>query len=229
MYGKHTDKSFDEELQLLEKNVLQMGGIVEKQISDAIDALLSEDSSRGLAIIEKDKRINDLQDEVDRHTSRLLSLRQPVGVDLRYIVSASKIASDLERIADYAANIAKHIHEWHILPVENAIESIVIMIRLAQGMLRDVLAAYPASDTERVIEIWHRDDQIDETYPKLLADLTDCMKKGPENIDSCTSLIFVARSIERIGDHITNIAEQIHYTATGRIYRGTDKAWAEKR
>lgn len=223
MAREHTDKTYDKELQRLEQTVLMMGRIVEDQITDAVEALLGRDNNLAISIIDRDKRVNDLEDEVDRHTIRLLSLRQPMGGDLRYITATTKIAMDLERIADYAANIAVHIPGINSVAVEKAIESIVSMTRIAQDMLKDILAAYHEPDVGTVVDVWHRDDQIDAIYPKLLNHLTDYMKSNPEVVDPCTSLIFVGRSIERIGDHITNIAEQIHYIVNGSIYRGNQK------
>jgi phosphate transport system protein len=216
----HTDASFDAELERLEESILRMGRVVEEQIGHAIEAIRDRDNDLASRIVAKDEEINGLEEEVDRHTIRLLSLRQPMGIDLRNIMAATKIATDLERIADYAANVARHIPDLNSVSVPSVIESIVSMAEIAKDMLKDILAAYRNPDMDGIIEVWHRDDRIDEIYPRVLTDLREFMKTHPKKVESCTSLIFVGRSVERIGDHITNIAEQIHYILKGELYRG---------
>lgn len=226
MLREHTVKSFDEELERLKNVVLLMGGTTEEQINDSIQALIARDNNLAIDIIEKDKKIDDLEDKVDRLTIRVLSLRQPMSIDLRTVMAATKIATDLERISDYAGNIAMHIPSLNSSSVEKAMESIVDMARVAQGMLKEALESYRDSDVDKAIGVWHRDDEIDNIYPRLMMDLRDLMKSNPENIESYTSLILVGRSIERIGDHITNIAEQVYFIVNGEIYHRTREVQA---
>lgn len=152
---------------------------------------------------------------MDRLTVRMLALRQPVGIDLRSILSALKIATDLERIADYAANIAKCIEDLSASTLIDPVDSIVRMTQVAKTMLEDVLQAYSRSDIKLAIDVWHRDDLIDKVYSQLLIQLRNSMKQDAMNIDPCTTLIFVGKSVERIGDHITNISEHIYFKVLG--------------
>jgi phosphate transport system protein len=139
--------------------------------------------------------------------------------DLRNVIASLKMASELERIADYAANIARHISDLdHHLDIDHPIADLIEMAELAKGMLTDIMAAFAKVDVQKAIAVWHRDDQIDHIYADLLSDLRTKMSEDSENIRSYTGLIFVARCCERIGDHITNIAENVHYIEHGKTY-----------
>ena len=139
--------------------------------------------------------------------------------DLRNVIAGLKMASELERIADYAANIARHISDFdHHLDIDHPIAAIIEMAELTKGMLMDIMDAFAKVDVQKAIEVWHRDDHIDSIYADLLSDLRTRMSEDPDNIRSYTGLIFVARCCERIGDHITNIAENVHYIEHGKTY-----------
>ncbi len=216
----HTVRSFDEELGKLQRTILNMGREVNSQLGSAVEALTSRDGSLAQRIIRNDAKVNALEHEADALTIRMLALRQPMAVDLRSIIASLKIATDLERVADYASNIAKNIDDLNRVSPDDSIEMIVLMAKYAQEMLRDVLKAYNELDVERAVAVWHRDRDIDEVYAEFLRRLRDSMKQEPGRIEAYTSLIFVARSVERIGDHLTNIAEHVHFLVRGEMYAG---------
>ena len=147
---------------------------------------------------------------------RVLALRQPMATDLREVIAALKISSDLERIGDYAANVAKRVVALNQIPPIPTAKAIPRMARLAQNIIKDTLDAYTARDAERAIDVWHRDEEIDEMYTGLFRELLTYMMEDPRNITPSTHLLFIAKNIERIGDHATNVAEIIHYLVTGQ-------------
>jgi phosphate transport system protein len=218
MVHEHTIKSFDEELERLQGKLMLMGKHVGAQLDASVNALIGRDSTQVEMIVKNDAVVDGLEHEVDRLTVHMLALRQPVGIDLRSILSALKIATDLERIADYAANIAKHIEDLNITTFNGPLDSIVSMTDVAKTMLEDVLQAYSRSDIKLAIDVWHRDELIDKVYGQLLIQLRNSMKQDAMNIDPCTTFIFVGRSIERMGDHIKNIAEHIYYKVLGEDF-----------
>jgi phosphate transport system protein len=219
MATKHIVKSYDEDLDLLKSKLSEMGKEVKDQISKAGKALLNQDGGLADVIIVCDEKVNVLQQEVEELGIRILATRQPMAQDLRNVIASLKMASELERIADYAANIARHISDLdHHLDIDHPIADLIEMAELAKGMLTDIMAAFAKVDVQKAIAVWHRDDQIDHIYADLLSDLRTKMSEDSENIRSYTGLIFVARCCERIGDHITNIAENVHYIEHGKTY-----------
>ncbi|MGB9439998.1 MAG: phosphate signaling complex protein PhoU [Desulfobacterales bacterium] len=219
MPTKHIVKSYDEDLDMLKSKLSEMGKEAEDQISKAGRALQNRDGGLADVIIVCDEKVNVLQQEVEEHSIRILATRQPMAQDLRYVIAGLKVASELERIADYAANIARHISDLdHQLDIDHPIASIIEMVELTKGMLADIMVAFSKVDAQRAIAVWHRDDQIDQIYAGLLSDLRARMSEDPGNIRSYTGLIFIARCCERIGDHITNIAENVHYIVHGKTY-----------
>ena len=219
MPTKHIVKSYDEDLDMLKSRLSEMGKEVQDQISKAGRALQNRDGGLADVIIVCDEKVNVLQQEVEEHSIRILATRQPMAQDLRYVIAGLKVASELERIADYAANIARHISDLdHHLDIDHPIASIIEMVELTKGMLADIMVAFSKVDAQRAIAVWHRDDQIDQIYAGLLSDLRARMSEDPGNIRSYTGLIFIARCCERIGDHITNIAENVHYIEHGKTY-----------
>ena len=219
MPTKHIVKSYDEDLGMLKSKLSEMGKEVQDQISKAGRALQNRDGGLADVIIVCDEKVNVLQQEVEEHSIRILATRQPMAQDLRYVIAGLKVASELERIADYAANIARHISDLdHQLDIDHPIASIIEMVELTKGMLADIMVAFSKVDAQRAIAVWHRDDQIDQIYAGLLSDLRARMSEDPGNIRSYTGLIFIARCCERIGDHITNIAENVHYIVHGKTY-----------
>ena len=215
MPKSHTVRSYDEELDLLKSKISEMGKVAEEQLAKAIEALITKDSKLAVNVICTDAQVNDLQNAVDRLTVRMLAVRQPMGSDLRQIISALKMAAELERIADYAANIAKNGMNLDHVYLEKPVRLIIRMAELAIQMLKDVIAAYLELNVLRAIEVWHQDEQINQMYTDLLTQLRTYMKADSDNINTYTSLIFTARCCERIGDHIKNVAEGVYFIIHG--------------
>ncbi len=211
----HTVRSYDQELGLLKSKISQMGAVAEEQLAKAIEALITKDSRLAVNVIYSDSQVNDLQHAVDRLTVRMLAMRQPMGIDLRHIISALKIAAELERIADYAANIAKNGMDLDRVSLEKPVALIIRMTESAIDMLKNVICAYRESDVQMAMRVWHRDEEIDHLYADLLTQLRSYMKADTDNINTYTSLIFTAGCCERIGDHIKNVAESVHFITHG--------------
>ncbi len=212
----HTVKSYDEDLRRLNKTIAEMGGLAETQLAEAVDALVGRDSDSAAAVIESDQRIDQLEREVDASVVRLLALRQPMASDLRLIVAALKIASDIERIGDYAANVAKRAIALNQMPLARPVNSLPRMGRQVQQMIKDVLDAFVDKDAAKAEAVWNRDEEVDDTYNSLFRELLTYMMEDPRNISACIHLLFIAKNVERIGDHTTNIAETIHFMVHGK-------------
>jgi phosphate transport system protein len=216
MSVQHTVKSFDDELRQLHLIVARMGGLAEEQLANALNAISSQDSSLAMQTIEADVKVDELERQADQQVVQLLALRQPLANDLRAIVSALKIALHIERIADYAKNVAKRSISLSELPAVQPVYSIPRIGRAALGMLKDVLDAYNANDPAKALEVWNRDETLDDLYNSLFRELLTYMMEDPRNITPCTHLLFIAKNLERIGDHCTNIAENVYFLVTGR-------------
>ncbi len=214
--SQHTVRSFDEQLKHLKNLIVQMGGLAESELENAITALTRRDSMLAQYTVGSDSHLDALEHEVGDLSVRILALRQPMASDLREIVSALKISSDLERIGDYAANVAKRAIALSQLPAMRPAGSIPRMARLVQAIIKDVLDAYVERDPERAIDAWRRDEEVDEMYTSIFRELLTYMMEDSRNISPCTHLLFVAKNLERIGDHATNIAEIVHYLVLGR-------------
>jgi phosphate transport system protein len=212
----HIVRSFDDELKALSQVVTRMGGLAETQLATAVEALKHRDTDLAVRVVRGDAAIDALEEELDERAVRLLALRQPMATDLREVISALKISGDLERIGDYAANVAKRVMALNQIPPIPPAGAVPRMARMAQNIIKDTLDAYAARDAERAIDVWHRDEEVDEMYTGLFRELLTYMMEDPRNITPSTHLLFIAKNIERIGDHATNIAETIHYLVTGR-------------
>lgn len=211
----HTVSAYEEELTKINNSILQLGGLVEVQISDAVRAIARRDSERAEAVIAQDHRIDDLEEQVNTDAVRVLALRQPMASDLRVIVSAIKIAGDLERIGDYAKNISKRTLVINQSPPISSSRAIPRMAELVQAMLADVLTSYVDLDSAKARQVWMADQEVDELYNSLFRELLTYMMEDPRNITAATHLLFIAKNIERMGDLVTNIAERIFFTDTG--------------
>ncbi len=212
----HIVKSFDDELKHLNQIITQMGGLAEAQLQTAIEALMRRDTDLAGQAVQNDARIDELERQVDSLSVRMLALRQPMAQDLREVVAALKISSDLERIGDYAANVAKRaIALAQTRPMRPA-HVIPRMGRMVQAIIKDVLDAYIDHDAEKAVAAWERDEEVDEMYTSLFRELLTYMMEDPRNISPCTHLLFIAKNIERIGDHATNIAELVYFLVHGR-------------
>ncbi len=214
---EHTVKSFDEELNQLENMLVEMGGMAEVQLADALDAVSKRDEEKAARVVAGDKRIDELEQEVDSSALRLLALRQPMADDLRAVVTALKTASIVERIGDYAKNVAKRTAVISQKPPAGTVQSIVRMGGMVQGMIKDVLDAYVARDIEKADDVLKLDERVDLLYTSLFREFLTYMMEDPRNISPCTHLLFIAKNLERIGDHSTNIAEQVHFLVSGEM------------
>lgn len=212
--NEHIVKSYDEELKQLNTHISRMGGLVETQLDAAIQAVLRRDAESAEKVVKGDAQIDELEQEVGAMVVRLLALRQPMAVDLRYIVSALKIAADLERFGDHAKSIAKRAIAISQVPRIPA-PGLDRMARMVQAMIKDVLDAYLDNDTNKAIKVWRSDAEVDELYNSLFRELLTYMMEDPRNITGCTHLLFIAKNVERMGDHATNIAETVHYQVKG--------------
>jgi len=216
MATEHTVKSFDDQLKSLRQLVVQMGGLAEAELDSAIQALTRRDSRIAQLTIDGDAKVDMLEHELADVAVKMLALRQPMASDLREIVTALKVSSDIERIGDYAANVAKRVIALNQMPPARIANSIPRMARLVQEIIKDVLDAYIERDAARAIDVWRRDEEVDEIYTSLFRELLTYMMEDSRNISSCIHLLFIAKNIERIGDHATNIAETVHFLALGR-------------
>lgn len=215
MPTQHTVKSFDEELQRLDNAIAEMGGLAEAQLAAAVECLLKRDAESAQRLVGEDKRIDALEQQVNAQAVRLFALRHPLAEDLRLVVTALKISSDLERIGDYAKNIAKRTTALSSAPPKSAASSLRNIGRLVQEMITSVLDAYLRRDVQRADAVCQRDAEVDALHTSLFRELLTYMMEDPAVITQCTHLLFVAKNIERIGDHATNIAEMVHYMVVG--------------
>jgi phosphate transport system protein len=214
---QHIVKSYEQELKRLRDLLVEMGGLLESQLATAGAAVLQGDGAAATAALEQDPAVDALEREVEQFVIRLLALRQPMAGDLRQIVAALKISSDLERIGDYAANVAKRSVVLAQFNLSFKLAGLAHLIRQVQENLKltiDILGDY---DAERAIEVWRADQAVDDIYTAIFRELITYMMEDPRNITPCTHLLFVAKNLERIGDHTTNIAEIVHYATTGEV------------
>jgi phosphate transport system protein len=214
---QHIVHSFDKELRKLESNIAVMGGLAETQLADAIEVMLQRDSERAAQVAAQDTRIDALEEQINQQVVRLLALRQPVAVDLRVALAALKISADLERIGDYAKNIAKRTRTLTESASVAQAMTIGRMGRLVQGMIKDVLDAFANRDVAKAEDVRIRDEEVDALHTSLFRELLTYMMEDARAITPCTHLLFVAKNIERIGDHATNIAESVHFMVEGSL------------
>jgi phosphate transport system protein len=212
---QHTVRSYDDELKNLKQTVARMGALVEDQLQSAIQALVRRDSEIGHRVLQADARIDELEHQVSALAVRVLALRQPVAQDLRDVVAALKISSDLERIGDYAANIGKRVIALVQAAPFRLPAGVPRMGWLAQKIVKDVLGAYIERDPEKALAAWQSDEEVDATYSGLFRELLTHMMEDPRSIGACTHMLFIAKNIERVGDHATNIAETVYYMVVG--------------
>ena len=212
----HTVKSYEEELNTLSAECARMGGLTEAQVADAITAVVKRNQELALNVVGRDDKLDIAEREIERRAIRLIALRQPMADDLRRTVSAMKIANNLERCGDLAKNIAKRtlviIESDPLTPLTRSIDR---MGKLVVQRLTSVLDAFARSDLERALQVWSQDEDVDEHYTSLFRELLTYMMGDPRTITACAHMLFVAKNLERIGDHATNIAEIVHYQITG--------------
>ena len=213
---EHIAKAYDRDLEALGRKIAEMGGIAEKMLADAIDALVNLDADLGRATAAVDQRLDTLQREVEEAAILTIARRQPMAVDLREIVAAIRVSGDLERVGDLAKNIARRaVRLAHEPRLPRAMIGLRHMGELAALHLKEVLDAYAQRDIDAAREVWLRDQELDSLDDSVFRDLLTFMMEDPRNITFCTHLLFCSKNIERVGDHATNIAETVHYLVTG--------------
>jgi len=218
MEHDHIVKSFDDDLGKIDAIIAEMGGLAERQLADAVEALVRRDVELAQKVIDGDRRIDELESTIDNLTIRVLALRQPMAGDLRVVIVALKMAANLERIGDYAKNVAKRTLILATMdPVGNATQSIQRMASQVQAMIKNVLDAYGARDIEKADDVRLRDEEVDLMHTSLFRELLTYMMEDPRNITACTHLLFIAKNVERIGDHVTSIAEYVHFLVVGDL------------
>jgi phosphate transport system protein len=215
---EHTVKAFDQDIGQLRGLIAQMGGLAEQAIHDAMKALARGDTTLAKEVRRKDKQIDAIEAEVEKLVVRLIALRAPMADDLREVIAALKIAAVIERIGDYAKNIAKRVPMIHN-EGEDRIEAIALlpaMAQLASDMVHDALDAFSARDADGAAAVCERDSALDDFYDSIFRTLVTFMVENPRTISQVAHLLFVAKNLERVGDHATNVAEMVYFAATGR-------------
>lgn len=219
----HIDRHYEEELQELRHLLLEMGGFVEKQIADAMRALVERDDEFARLIIERDRTVNRMDVQIDDVCLRLLALHQPAARDLRLITTALKITTDLERAGDMAENIAERVIELSREPQLKPLIDLPRMAAIAQGMLRQALDAFVREDAELALQVCHQDDAVDQLTDQVLRELLTFMMEDPHTISRALRLTFIAKYLERLADHATNIAEMVVFMVKGKSIRHLDR------
>jgi len=213
----HTTKAFDVDLQEITRKVAEMGGLAERQIADAIQALTERDPDLAERVIATDPTIDAMQHEIEERAILTIARRQPMAVDLREIVGAMRVCNDLERIGDHAKHIGKRVVALDLdLHPQRLIRGVEHMAALVSSLLKQVLDAYASRDLAAALAVWNGDEEVDGLCTALFRELLTYMMEDPRNITFCMHLMFCAKDIERIGDHATNIAETVYYMIEGR-------------
>ncbi|MGE0680673.1 MAG: phosphate signaling complex protein PhoU [Candidatus Binatia bacterium] len=215
----HTDKQYEEDLQKLRAQVLEMGGLVEKQISDAMTSLVDRNSALAREVIGRDHTVNYLDVAIDEASTKLLALHQPAARDLRFITTSMRISTDLERIGDIAQNICERTIELNQEPPLKPYVDLPKMAEWARAMLQDSLDAFVREDTELALQVCQRDDFIDNLTAQLFNEMLSHMTQDPQSVTRAVRILFLAKYLERIADHATNIGEMVIYMVKGKSIR----------
>lgn len=218
MTDKHIASAFDRDLEAIQAQIMKMGGLVENAILESAISLETRDEERAEAVRQGDKAIDALEEIINEEAARVIALRAPTASDLRLVLSVIKVSANLERIGDYAKNLAKRTGVLSQLePVNGSAGALRRMAKEVEGMLKDALDAYVARDADLAQDVIDRDIQVDQMYNALFREFLTFMMENPTNITACMHLHFIAKNIERMGDHVTSIAEQVVYLVTGAI------------
>jgi phosphate transport system protein len=212
---EHTLKAFDQDLERLRALIAQMGGLAEHSIGEAMRCLVQRDIEGAERIVEDDKKLDQLEIETERRVVQLIALRAPMAGDLRDAIAALKIAAVVERIGDYAKNIARRVPQLGNAGKLEPLSLLPEMARIATSMVHDVLDAFVNRDAEAAVRVADRDQAVDDFYDSIFRTLLTFMMENPNNIGQSAHLLFVAKYLERVGDHATNIAEMVYFAATG--------------
>ena len=216
----HTVKSYEEELKNLNSNIIKMGGFCEKSLGKAIQAITTRNSDNAEAVIKDDEKIDKFETLIEQQVVNLIALRQPMAIDLRETVTALKISSDLERIGDLAKNISKRTLLLNENLPKNLVDAIIRVSSDVQKQLKSILDAYLERSSAMAINVWESDEQIDDLTNFCMQEVIKYLKENEKNLSDGTHLLFVTKNIERIGDHTTNIAEQVYYLVKGEYLEG---------
>src|ERR671916_1393107 len=211
----HTLKAFDQDIDRLRALISQMGGLAEHAITEAMRCLIQRDTEGAEQVIRDDKKLDALEVETERRAVQLIALRAPMAGDLRDVVAALKISGVVERIGDYAKNIAKRVPQLESATKIEPLSLLPEMARIATSMVHDVLDAFVERDAEAAVRVCERDSAVDDFYDSIFRTLLTHMMENPHNIGQSAHLLFVAKNLERVGDHATNVAEMVYYAATG--------------
>ncbi|MEL6170758.1 MAG: phosphate signaling complex protein PhoU [Pseudomonadota bacterium] len=218
MHDEHISSAFDRDLEAVQALIMKMGGLVEEAIKNAALSLETRDEELAAQVRAGDKTIDALEEQIDQETALIIALRAPTAIDLRLILSVMKVASNLERIGDHAKNMAKRTSVLtQMATVNGAASSLRRMALETERMLRDVLDAYIQRDADLAAAVIQRDLDVDQMYNTLFREFLTFMMEDPRNITPCMHLHFIAKNTERMGDHVTNIAEQVIYLVTGQM------------
>ncbi|MCG8511234.1 MAG: phosphate signaling complex protein PhoU [Rhodospirillales bacterium] len=218
--SNHIVKSYDEDIENITNRIVEMGGLVESQLSDALEAIVKRDALLGQQTAAKDGRIDAMEREIDDIVVTVIARRQPMADDLRAMISALKIVGILERVGDYAAHMAQRAVTVTQGPSMPPILVISRMGKMVRDLLSDALGSYAQRDADLALSVWRRDQDLDQLYGSLFRELLDYMVEDSENIVTCVDLLFIAKYIERIGDFATNIAEHVHFVVRGKMPEG---------
>jgi phosphate transport system protein len=212
----HITKAYDQDIAVLKTQLAEMGGIAEEQLANAIQALSKRDTQLADQVIRNDQRLDDYERNIEEKAILTIAKRQPMALDLREIIVAIRVSSDIERIGDLAKNTAKRAHAISEALPRKLSNGLARMGSMAQAQLAQVLDAYASRDNEKGLAVWRSDEDLDSLYNSIFRELLTYMMEDPRNISLCTHLLFGAKNLERIGDHTTNIAENIHYLIHGK-------------
>ena len=224
----HTVSEYEIELSKLKENLLQMGGLVEEQIGNSLEALTQRNSELAQSVIGRDAEVDRIELEIDRLGFQILTLRQPVGVDLRFIATALKIVTDLERIGDEAVNISERVRDLNEEPSLKPYVDLPRMAAIARQMLKEALDAFVAQDIDRARAILPRDDDVDQLNEQLFRELLTFMLERSANISRCLHLSYISKHLERIADHAVNIAQMVIFLIEGEDVRHRGAAAREE-
>ncbi|CAM3364800.1 phosphate signaling complex protein PhoU [Halomonas lysinitropha] len=223
IHSQHISRQFNQELDELKTHLMAMGGLVEKQVQDAVGALLDHDSSLAERVVANDRAVNDMQIKIDEECTQVLARRQPTASDLRLVLAVIRAASDLERIGDEASKIARNAID--LIEADNGNRGFVEVRMISEHvrrMVRDALTSFARLDTELALKLVHEDDEVDNEYRSAMRSLMTFMMEDARSISSVLSVMWILRALERIGDHANNLAEYVVYLVKGLDIRHTD-------
>jgi len=222
--NRHVDEHYDQ----IRQSLLRMGGLVEEMIETARRALETRDSDLALRVIREDRDVDDAEKEIDEACHRVLARFQPTAGDLRFLVATMKITTDLERVGDLAANISRSVRDLNLQAPLSNMGDVSFLFGAARRMVGDSLDAFVQRNVDLAYEVWRRDDQIDDKYKEFFASLIGATEENPKSVGPTFQLILIGRSLERIADHATNVAEDVIYYVTGNDIRHAETDYGEE-